>query len=374
MVHELHGYWSTCGSAAKQSAIFIVREGTCEIRCLEQHTMLSVSAISDIHVSDRLGRLERKITLGDGSVFVTDDHEGVDKALTYNRFFSRYMHILETKWTWMLTGIGLCIFTLVVGFTYGLPWVSRHMASVLPLPVSMFLGERALTFLDKDTLTPSKLDKIQRQAIRQQLQDQVFNQLDFAPLVPLSIHFRVWNEDEQPIANAFALPSGAIILTDHLIGLLRHENELNAVVLHEIGHIKNKHGEQAVISASMLSLLAMLVFNDQSALLEMGVGLGAFLLSNCYSHTHEMQADRYALEQLVLHHKNPQHLSDALKRLAHNNKQTEDSAAETIEKTAQKEQSAHWFDYVSSHPSDKVRYEQIQRFKLCFQQNKTACD
>ncbi len=42
-------------------------------------------------------------------------------------------------------------------------------------------------------------------------------------------------------ANAFALPGGIVIVTDQLMQLAEHDDEILAVLAHEIGHVKHRH-------------------------------------------------------------------------------------------------------------------------------------
>ncbi|HZZ32753.1 MAG TPA: M48 family metallopeptidase [Phenylobacterium sp.] len=49
-----------------------------------------------------------------------------------------------------------------------------------------------------------------------------------------------------PMVNAFALPGGAIIITDQLINLAKTPDELSAVIAHETSHVQKRHVMQAV--------------------------------------------------------------------------------------------------------------------------------
>jgi predicted Zn-dependent protease len=46
---------------------------------------------------------------------------------------------------------------------------------------------------------------------------------------------------DAPIPNAFALPDNSIIVTDELIALAEHPDEVTGVLAHEIGHIAHRH-------------------------------------------------------------------------------------------------------------------------------------
>jgi predicted Zn-dependent protease len=49
-----------------------------------------------------------------------------------------------------------------------------------------------------------------------------------------------------PMVNAFALPGGAIMVTDEMIDFTRSPDELSAVIAHETAHVRQRHVMQAV--------------------------------------------------------------------------------------------------------------------------------
>ena len=70
-------------------------------------------------------------------------------------------------------------------------------------------------------------------------------------------HFLVIDTDE---VNAFAAPGGFIFISRGMIRLCSNEDELAAVLAHEIGHVQLQHGLQAIEKgrlSSALNVLAM---------------------------------------------------------------------------------------------------------------------
>ena len=59
-------------------------------------------------------------------------------------------------------------------------------------------------------------------------------------------HFTVLDTEE---INAFACPSGIIFVTRGMLKLAQSEDELAAVLGHEIGHVSQKHGLKAISKA-----------------------------------------------------------------------------------------------------------------------------
>ena len=56
-------------------------------------------------------------------------------------------------------------------------------------------------------------------------------------------------------ANAFALPDGTIVVTDALVHLAENDEELLAVLAHEIGHVVHHHALRSVMQNSAVALL-----------------------------------------------------------------------------------------------------------------------
>ncbi len=66
-----------------------------------------------------------------------------------------------------------------------------------------------------------------------------------APASPGGVPLRV-RAVEAPMVNAFALPGGAVLVTDDLIDLANGPDELAAVIAHEAAHVELRHVMQAV--------------------------------------------------------------------------------------------------------------------------------
>ena len=75
--------------------------------------------------------------------------------------------------------------------------------------------------------------------------------------------------------NAFALPAGTIVITDELVQLARHDDELRAVFAHEIGHITGRHAMRMLLQNSATALLAVGLLGDVSAVSSMTAAVPA---------------------------------------------------------------------------------------------------
>ena len=102
--------------------------------------------------------------------------------------------------------------------------------------------------------------------------------------------------------NAFVLPSGKIGVTTGLLALVRNDDQLAAVIGHEVGHVVAKHAAERYSSSAATSLVLSGV---QSAAGDYGRAAGAIgglgaqrgvLLP--FSRNHELEADRLGVDYL----------------------------------------------------------------------------
>jgi predicted Zn-dependent protease len=63
---------------------------------------------------------------------------------------------------------------------------------------------------------------------------------------------------DSPEINAFAAPGGLILVTRGMLRLCRTEDDLAAVLAHEIGHVQARHGLKAIKTARLTSALTLL--------------------------------------------------------------------------------------------------------------------
>lgn len=108
---------------------------------------------------------------------------------------------------------------------------------------------------------------------------------------------------DDPSANAFAMPGGKIGVFTGLLDIVESDDELAAVIGHEIAHVQLRHANQRM-SAELLRGLGAAVAaagtrnmeDDDRALVLAAYGLGTQVgVMLPYSRHHEAQADRLGL-------------------------------------------------------------------------------
>lgn len=103
---------------------------------------------------------------------------------------------------------------------------------------------------------------------------------------------------QAPFANAFALPGGAILVTDDLIREARTPEELSAVVAHEVAHVEKRHVMQAVWRNLGLGIVLDAVVGGGTGAGQQAVLLVGNAADLRFSRQAEAEADAYGMELL----------------------------------------------------------------------------
>lgn len=105
---------------------------------------------------------------------------------------------------------------------------------------------------------------------------------------------------DDPTVNAFALPGGYLYITRGLMAWLGSEDELAAVIGHEIGHVTARHSantlSRTILAAPLLGLVGAL--DPQMEHIGALTGLGTGLARLSHSREDERQADDLGLRYL----------------------------------------------------------------------------
>jgi predicted Zn-dependent protease len=155
-------------------------------------------------------------------------------------------------------------------------------------------------------------------------------------------------EDSSP--NAFALPGNKIGIYTGMITLVENQEQLAAVVGHEIGHVLAKHSnERASQDMAVNQGLGMVqsMSNPQTALGQsaMGLlGLGAeYGILKPYSRTHESEADIIGMDLMAKAGFDPRQSINLWQRM--------DQAS----------QGQQPIEFMSTHPSHATRIQQLEQ-------------
>jgi len=361
----IKGYWYAKGSAARTSATLQVNDlGRYAVE-LEDGIILR-GEFSHLKVSDRLGNVERKVSLDDGSIFSSLENDSLDLLFKGTQKVNGTIHYLETHLRWIAVAFMVTLFTAFSFFKWGVPWTSEKIAHALPYETNRLISMGSIDFFDKYMFNESNISQEKQALIREHFNEKI------APLsseddtdIIYTLHFRSWEMGDQKIPNALALPSGDIIVTDKFIELTKDQDEIDAVLLHEMGHVVHRHGLEMLIEGTFITVAVMMISGDGSGFGDMGVGLGSALVSSSYSRGHESEADLYAFNKMLVSKIDPASFSHIMNRMtAFMNEESNQSKSMQDEK---------FLDYFASHPSTIERVELANRYSECFKEGLTIC-
>jgi Zn-dependent protease with chaperone function len=308
--------------------------GTVQVTAREDGRTLLARPRFDAAVSPQLANTPCAIRFPGGEQFQTSDQAAVEALLRRLRVRRRLqvVHALERRWGWALVCIAAGAAILWSAGAYGVPLAARMIASRLPQTVSAQADRHTLDALDRSVFAPSELERDRRERLLAR----------FQPLLEEHRELRIrvqFRQGGRLGANAFALPGGTIVFTDEIVKVAGADEELLAVLAHEIGHVAHRHGLRRVIQDSLLAFVLMAVTGDAAGASQFFMGLPVVLTEMAYSRDFEREADRYALAVLAARGIPGRHFADLMRRMR-------PSAAEG---------SGRWSDYLSTHPDTSER-------------------
>ena len=194
--------------------------------------------------------------------------------------------------------------------TYGIPLLAKKIAYSLPPEVTNELSEQTLKILDGRFLKPTELSQ-EKIAELQEIFIQLNKEIDTE--FNCLLEFR-----KSPIIgpNAFALPSGLIIMTDELVELADNNRELEGIFIHEVAHVTKRHGLRSIIQNAGIFLLISTLAGDITSITSTAASLPTLLAQSNYSRKFEKEADRFTVLYFIQKKWNIKPYQDILLRIA----------------------------------------------------------
>ena len=260
--------------------------------------------LSDLTVSETMGDAPRLVTFPDGAYCEVRDHPGLDAILAE----TGYEESPVVKWQGSAAWVALSLLALVAlawaGYRFAIPAAAEAIAATLPHDATARIGAETWKALDGQVFTPSRLPARRQAALIDR-----FEAMPEATAVPHQIVFR---DGKKIGANAFALPSGIIVVTDQLVSLAHRDEEIMGVLAHELGHVARRHAIRLVLESTIVGLVVTWYVGDVSGLM---ASAPAALLQASYSRALEQEADDFAATLLKANGQSPSALADMLDSL-----------------------------------------------------------
>ena len=148
--------------------------------------------------------------------------------------------------------------SLAGGFLVGIPFAADPLARAMPERYRTQIADISWSQVNQFTLQCDDADEAA----------EILNDLAYRMMEASDVPNRdeIWiTIADAGFPNAFALPDNSIIVTDELIGMAEHPDELTGVLAHEIAHIEHNHIMKNVIRQIGAGIFFDVVFGGAGA-------------------------------------------------------------------------------------------------------------
>ena len=254
----------------------------------EEGELYAEVPLRDCRFEPPLGRTGRSLALPDGARCHTSDAGAFAGLERRGQRGLSFVHLLESRWP-LTIGCLVALLLFAWGFTvYGVPALAYRAAFATPQGVLVAVSEGALEVLDRRYFEPSEL-RAERAAALQRAFEEVTR--DLGTGYPYRLELRRGGDMG---ANALALPSGIVVVTDELVALSRDDRGLASVLAHEVAHVEGRHGLRSLYGSAGVYFLVATLFGDVTSVTSVAGSLPALLVETGYSRGFEREADRVA--------------------------------------------------------------------------------
>lgn len=317
-----------------------------------------------INISSRLGNSARYIDIAEFGRFETPDNDAVDTLHKQIRGSKpgTLLHRLEANLSLIIIAVVVTAVFVWVSLTYGIPIVSDKIVAALPARTADLLEDKFFEEIDENWFSESKLSE-QRQGEVNDLYAQVAASMGVNP-EQQNFRFYLRNAEDSVGANALALPSGTIIMTDQLVMAADSDKQIAGVIAHELGHVLGQHSMKQIVRGSLLTFIVALIAGDVAGASSTIVAAPVVLMELRYSRDLELEADQYAIDYFDCDVEGLREMGKFFFELS------ESISDEKIAKTASDDNAKDKpkskgvdsvTEYLSTHPSNSERQRRFER-------------
>jgi Zn-dependent protease with chaperone function len=325
-------------STARRAALEAGSQGEIAVELIDElgadgRPRRHATTLADIEVSDRVGSIPRRIRLAGIGTFETTDNEAVDRFLAGQGHASGLVHRLEQRWPFAIASLLAVALGSLLFVRFGIPRLADLTARALPTSIDQQIGARTLALLDDRVFHPTTIPEERRTELAARFASMASDEAD-------AHAYRLELRAAPALgANAMALPSGIVIVTDGLVEVARDDDELVAVLAHEMGHVRGRHALRRLLRSVGVSALAFALIGDVSSASALFSAVPAVIDAK-HSRDFEREADAFARSWLVDHGIGPDRFDEILCRIRSESGGSDDGG---------------WLRYLATHPPTDER-------------------
>ncbi|MGB0403733.1 MAG: M48 family metallopeptidase [Salibacteraceae bacterium] len=252
--------------------------------------------------------------------------------------------------------VGVIIFS-VLFFVYGTPLLADTFARSIPREYETFIGEKfQYSYLEYLEVDSNKSVQIQN----------FYNNLHYQSEYPISV---VVVESE--MINAFALPGGFIVVFTGALEVMETEEELAALLAHEVSHVNNRHSLRTVSRELALYVLLASLTGDAGGFSTVLIENSNMISTMSYSRNFEKEADLEGLKLMMASNLDPNGMIELFKKFEaaskHTSKKISNELGIETDSTTSIQDSTSWVEIpwekvsemLSTHPIPKNRIKYL---------------
>lgn len=304
--------------------------------------------LDGVTLTSAVGSVRRTIRLPDGGMCEVIDQgflAELERALGTGTH-ATLLHRWEKSLPLVMAALGVTALMVMLFLRFGVPVLAREAAFALPPAVEDNMGRESLAVLDRLMTRPSKLGEARRAELTA-----IFRRVATASNAPSGsrLEFRTGGAIG---ANALALPSGIVIISDELIDLARHDDEIAAILAHELGHARQRHVLRHVLQSSVAGLVMATLTGDLVSITSLAATLPTALVDASFSRSFEREADDAAIAWMKSAGVAPRRYAEILGRLQAQLDARHDKETKPINPAR---------NYLSTHPATGERIRRIMQ-------------
>jgi Zn-dependent protease with chaperone function len=248
--------------------------------------------MANCHVDEGFKGAAQRIDLGAGAVIEVKDKAALQKSLDAQGLRLGIVQKAQNSWAWVAASLAVFVGVLALSYFVLIPFGAKHVASWLPESFDKMIGDQSWPVVESQMFKATQLPAERQKEISEKFA-QATAKLSATDktIPPYQLFFRA----SQIGPNAVAIPGGRLVMTDELVALTKDDNALIGVLLHELGHIKNRHSMRNIIQATAISAIVSLWLGDVSAIV---ATVPTMMATMKYSRDLETEADDFAISAL----------------------------------------------------------------------------
>lgn len=251
----------------------------------------------------------QSLYLEDGGLFVLKEKLTLEEAKALSGRLASTLSWLEVFTLKKAALLSLILIAAVVAFRLLLSSLVQVTVAVFPAEWERRIGKNTYESLLLGPLEPSLLPRARIDGLIRKTQA-LAGESSLAGGVELKVH-----SSDLIGANALAFPGGPIVITDDLIIALGNDDEILAVLAHELAHVEERHFLQRIVEVVGLGVAASVLFGADDSLIEEASTAAIGLWSLKASRDFEKQADLAAMDLLRKSGIGARHFVNAIEKI-----------------------------------------------------------